>query len=192
MRARTESGITLIELMIAGAITGLLAAVAVPGYTKFVKKAKTAEARALVKIAHDGARTYYMDGHNRRGPDGWETPPMFPMFTTEPTPFLGSCCGDQGDKCTPAALHWEHPTWVALQFSVDDPHHYSYQYETQDPLRQFAVRANGDLDCDGEYSTFEMIGLASRMDPQQGPIPTGGGADGVAGPGGLYREKDLE
>jgi hypothetical protein len=45
-----------------------------------------------------------------------------------------------------------------LQFSVDDPHYYSYAYKVDG--KKFTVSAYGDLDCDGEYSTFEMSGDA--------------------------------
>jgi hypothetical protein len=45
-----------------------------------------------------------------------------------------------------------------LQFSVDDPHYYSFQYELGKDGESFTVTARGDLDCDGEYSTFSMEG----------------------------------
>jgi hypothetical protein len=88
-----------------------------------------------------------------------------------PTPPLGTCCeGDKG-KCAPTASWWEHPTWQALNFAVEDPHYFSYQFSSQtvDGRITFTVRALGDLDCDGVYSTYEMVG---RADPGGSPAVT--------------------
>lgn len=175
-----RSGFTLIELMIVVAIIGILAAVAVPAFMKYIKKSKTAEARQLVKKVYDGARTYYMDTGSGRGYGAATNPLQFPGPSTGPTPTLGACCAG-GDKCMPQSSLWSDPVWVALQFSVNDPHYYMYSYETVDPLYSFTARANGDLDCNGVYSTFEMFGAVSST-----------ASDMITGSAGMYRENDLE
>jgi len=176
--------------MIAVAIIGLLAAVAVPAYNKYVKKAKTAEARDMVKKAYDGARAYYMD-RQTGGLNGAVIPAQFPLGSPEPAPSLGTCCVNDNDRCEPDIGWWASPQWVALQFSVVDPHYFSYVYDTNNPRAGFQVRAHGDLDCDGEYSTFEMRAIAGpAVDPLTGVAV--GGAGTVMGQGGLYREAELE
>lgn len=139
---------------------------------EFIERSKTTEAREFVNKLYQGARAYYMDGSRGRGIQ--PMPPQFPTVSVGPTPPLGECCR-QGGKCAPGASQWEHETWTALMFSVDDPHYYSYSYITKDPYTEFTVRANGDLDCDGEYSTFEMLGIidAENPDGPSGDAPMG-------------------
>lgn len=128
-----------------------------------VAKAKTMEAKQFLKKMYDGARAYYMEAGGMGG-GMTPLPPQFPAPSQGPTPPLGDCCSQDG-KCAPAADQWMGDVWTALMFSVDDPHYYSYSYITDDELTSFTVRANGDLDCDGEYSTFEMSGLINEDNP---------------------------
>ena len=51
----------MIELMIVVAIIGVLAAVAIPAFTKYIAKSKTSEAKTFIKRIYDGARAYYME-----------------------------------------------------------------------------------------------------------------------------------
>ena len=59
MLQKNKSGFTLIELMIVVAILGILAAIAIPAFVTYVRRAKTAEATDQVKKLFDAASTYY-------------------------------------------------------------------------------------------------------------------------------------
>lgn len=137
-------------LAVPAAGLGLVAATAIPAFMKYIKKSKGTEAVVSVHRIFDGARVFAADP-----PAGKK--PSVPGPSTEPTPPLGTCC-KQGGKCAPDASLWSKPPWTSLHFSVDDPSYYSYQYQAAPDGKSFTVRALGDLDCDGTYSTFEMKG----------------------------------
>ena len=63
MRIR-ESGFTLLELMIVVAIVGILAAIAYPSYVDHIKKARRAEAKALLIQIANKQQQYYMDARS--------------------------------------------------------------------------------------------------------------------------------
>lgn len=54
-----NKGFTLIELMIVVAIVGILAAVAMPSYSKYVARGKRAEARAVLLQAGQALQRFY-------------------------------------------------------------------------------------------------------------------------------------
>lgn len=53
---KNQKGFSLIELMIVVAIIGILAAIAVPNYQKFTRKAKQAEGKALLSSYYTAAK----------------------------------------------------------------------------------------------------------------------------------------
>jgi len=181
MRKRFQAGFTLIELMVVVAIIGILAAVAIPAFMKNARKAKTAEATTNVKKLYDGARSYFEETNNARGNIN-PLPPQFPRTATTATqPGLTVCCASASKKCAPDPTLWTEPTWQALKFSMDDPHYYSYTYTGAGVANAatFSATANGDLDCDTTYSTFEMVGSVQ--------------ADGtVTGQAGFFKDLELE
>lgn len=125
---------------------GVLTAIAVPSAMAYIQKSKTTEARHNIQRLFEGALAH----HARHG-----------LFVTTSTPLTPEDPTDCCETCAPDASLWTDAAWVALAFSVDDPHYYSYQYiydPSAGPSGGFTVRAHGDLDCDGVWSTFEMYG----------------------------------
>jgi hypothetical protein len=85
----------------------------------------------------------------------WKERGRLPQAVAGPTPPLASCC-DQGGQCPAEPGAWNAPAWRLLDFSVDGPHRYSYQYEIAEGGRVAVLRATGDLDCDGVAGTVEV------------------------------------
>ena len=174
-------GFTLIELMIVVAIIGILAAVAIPAFMKYIRRSKTTEALMNVRKLYDSSVSYYESEHANQA--GQILAKQFPATQTmTPTP-VGTCCSATGQKCAPAsyAASWSTATWQALNFSVDDPFYYSYQYDSSgtDTTSAFTATASGDLTCDGaNFSLFQRVGFIQN--------------NNVSGGAGLYTFNEIE
>ncbi|MDO8449058.1 MAG: type IV pilin protein [Rhodoferax sp.] len=59
----TQSGFTLIELMIVVAVIGILTAIALPSYSEYVARGKRAEARAEVLKAEGWLERYFTENN---------------------------------------------------------------------------------------------------------------------------------
>jgi type IV pilus assembly protein PilA len=182
---RAQRAFSLIELMVTVAIIGVLAAVAIPAFVKYQRKAKTAEARIMLRKIYDGAYQYFFDDKYSGVTNMQPIPKQFPTYTNAAnwTASPTSCAmGGNEEKSQPNQALWAaDPHWMALHFEMVDPHYYAYQYLSvgAPPLTFFAF-ARGNLDCDNVYSQFSMYGFAS---PSYGD---------VTGTGLLQRQDELE
>ncbi len=64
---RNEKGFTLIELMIVIAIIGILAAVAIPSYQNYTKRAKASEAKIMLDALRTTNETYFAEQNSYAG-----------------------------------------------------------------------------------------------------------------------------
>jgi prepilin-type N-terminal cleavage/methylation domain-containing protein len=169
-RSRQTDAFTLVELMIVVAIVGILAALAIPAFHRYTKKARAAEAAGLLNKIWSGAVTYYAADHAdvatvvavRQFPTG-----------TAAAPYAQECACQSSGRCPASAAAFQSDAiWTALAFNVGDAHLYMPRYtgEGVGSASVFTASATGDLDCDGVLSTFQRIG---RLDPTS-LEPTGG------------------
>jgi type IV pilus assembly protein PilA len=61
MKKKLALGFTLIELMIVVAIIGILAAIAIPNFTRFQAKSKQSEAKTNLKALYVAEKSYYAE-----------------------------------------------------------------------------------------------------------------------------------
>ncbi len=152
-----SSGFTLVELMVVVAVIAILAAIAIPAFSRYVKKSRTAEATGHLNRIWSGSLAYYEVDH--ADSTTAVVTKQFPGLGLAVS-FEGDCCLEPGGKCPGSAATYADSIWVALKFNIPDPHLYRASYATAGnaTLATFTAIAHGDLDCDGRLSTFARMG----------------------------------
>ncbi len=139
---------TLLRAAAVIGVGGSVLAVAVPSFVANLSASRWSEpTHALSRIAH-GALV-----HAASHPHETAFPPSAPA-TPEKVP--------RGERVAVPPEAWSHLSWRALGFSMEAAQAYSYRFDSAlDPAARdfrFAATAHGDLDGDGNPSTFQVQG----------------------------------
>ncbi len=135
--------------MIVVAIIGILAAVAIPAFVRYIEDAKSTEFRMNLKAIAEGATVYYNTDQptsNGLGIDPDRFPASVPL-----TPTTVTC-----DK-KPANVDWT--AWNDLRFDISKPFlgHYSWELvSTGVGNHEGVAAAQYDVDCDGDVGTTSL------------------------------------
>ncbi len=212
-RIKNAKGFTLIELMIVVAILGILAAIAIPALTKYMRRAKTSEARTQLAKIFDSTSAYFNEEHVDRGATNVigsgagvtaSAPHRCPYLvatpgagTTTPTPPITfNCNAGPGGRCVPFAgaaggagyypiTFWtDNTVWNGLNFQQEQGHYFHYQFVYSNNV------SDGFGQCQFSASAFGDLdddGIFSTYERS-------GAADssGVNGAAGLFIENDVE
>jgi prepilin-type N-terminal cleavage/methylation domain-containing protein len=163
MRSKKNKGFTLVELMIVVAIIGVIAAIAVPAFTRYVKRSRTAETPGILNKEWAGSVSYYMTDFTGAGSNSTPLPRQFPGPTGSWE--LGTdCCTGPGGRCPGGSTVWNTDgVWLALKFSMPDAHYYlpGYSGSGTGTSAQFTAYARGNLNCDTKYAEFSRLGTVA-------------------------------
>ncbi|WP_438030929.1 hypothetical protein [Sorangium sp. So ce233] len=136
-----------LELSAAFAVGGSVLAVAVPAFFRNLSASKLSEPIEGLDRLVTSAVAY---AESR--PQEISFPPSAPL-TPAQVP--------RGVRAVDPPGAWEHLTWRSLDFRVEGPHAFAFQFTSElDAAKtmRFVATAHGDLDGDGALSTFEVRG----------------------------------
>lgn len=183
------------------AMAGIGAAIAIPAFTKYMRRSKSSEARVQIAKMFDAASAYFNEEQ--------VPPPGVALLATHGCPNDGrasgtagvtlplsvDCSAGPGGHRLPKVgggkepgdydmrLWLENPVWNSLNFQMEQARVFHYDFKWTNSGTgfgncQLTAQAFGDLDGDGVWSTYERSGAGDQH--------------GVNAAAGLYIDQEVE
>jgi hypothetical protein len=134
-------------------LQGMMAAIAIPAFMKYVRRAKTVEAQMNVRRVAEAVAMRLAEGGATIADTGWAP--------------SGSACEHPGGRYPHGAGAFDSDAWRALGLGAVDVSFYQLRVHPEGD--EVVVEARGDLDCDGDFARFER---RVRRDGTIGPLRT--------------------
>ncbi len=137
-------------------IVGILATLSIYGTRKYIANAKTAEAKnTLGHLAKQAVQAYEEDSLS---PDPTK---KRHLCVSASAPVPADRLAVSGKKYMSTNADWQtdaaaNAGFACLKFEMSSPQYFQYEYTAT--ASTFTVRAHGDLNGDGKFSTFELKG----------------------------------
>jgi hypothetical protein len=165
------------------ALGAILTALGMYGIARWIRHGKTAEAVGSTTAIAQAAAAYYNESDSKQ-PAGTK-PDQARAMRHFPPPSRATVPADandvRGKKYQSAIGDWSVSPWLDMRFSITQPQHYAYGFESDGsgPTARASAIAHGDLDGNGMQSTFratvapdsELTAIVSptveRVDPEE-------------------------
>jgi hypothetical protein len=137
-------------------VIGGLVTLGVAGTEIYLRHSKTAEAGRNLGSIELGSKMAFEAEYDQSGNGTGPFVHTFCESAKKPVPLKVP----KGVKIA-ASSEYSAPTWLCLKFSINEPQFYQYDYQSNSKTAvdaRYTATAHGDLDGDGETSTFELIG----------------------------------
>jgi len=148
-----------VEVMLIAAVGGAVLCATVPAFIRNLRASRMAEP---------------MDGLQKIATRASALAAGRPMVLAYP-PSVGMTPSrvPAGTNQVDAEGTWDNPTWRQLDFSFTTAHAFAFEFDSQCANDQsaFVATAHGDLDGDGQLSTFEIRGsIKAGGNPEMGSV----------------------